>query len=207
MNDIVIATAIFVIAYAVIVSERVDRMVAALLGGMAMIHFVGVYTQEEALAGVDFNVIFLLVGMMIMAGIISETGVFQWFAVRAVQLGRGNPVRIMQLLAIITAVGSALLDNVTTVVLIAPVTLFVASSLGVSPIPFLIAEVLASNIGGAATLIGDPPNIIIGSAAGIDFVTFMVNMMPIVIVVLTVYVVFLPLLSNWAVRSAVRLAR
>ena len=201
MNDIMIATAIFVIAYVVIVSERVDRMVAALLGGMAMIHFVGAYTQEEALAGVDFNVIFLLVGMMIMAGIISETGVFQWFAVRAVQLGKGNPVRIMQLLAIITAVGSALLDNVTTVVLIAPVTLFVASSLGVSPIPFLIAEVLASNIGGAATLIGDPPNIIIGSAAGIDFVTFMVNMMPIVIVVLAVYVLFLPLLFRKQVSS------
>jgi Na+/H+ antiporter NhaD/arsenite permease-like protein len=194
MNDIIIATAIFLIAYVVIVSEKVDRMVAALLGGMAMIHFVGVYTQEKALAGVDFNVIFLLVGMMIMAGVISETGLFQWLAVRAVQLGRGNPVRIMQLLAIITAVGSAFLDNVTTVVLIAPVTLFVASSLGVSPIPFLIAEVLASNIGGAATLIGDPPNIIIGSAAGIDFVTFMVNMTPIVIVVLIVYVLFLPLL-------------
>jgi Na+/H+ antiporter NhaD/arsenite permease-like protein len=194
MNDIIIATAIFVIAYVVIVTEKIDRMVAALLGGMAMIHFVGVYTQEEAFAGIDFNVIFLLMGMMIIAGIVSETGLFQWLAVRAVQIGRGNPVRIMQILALVTAAGSALLDNVTVVVLIAPVTLFVASSLGVSPLPFLIAEVIASNIGGASTLIGDPPNILIGSAAGIDFVTFMWNMMPIVIVSLGVYVFLLPLL-------------
>jgi len=194
MNDIIIATAIFVIAYVVIVTEKIDRMVAALLGGMAMIHFVGVYTQEEAFAGIDFNVIFLLMGMMIIAGIVSETGLFQWLAVRAVQIGRGNPVRIMQILALVTAAGSALLDNVTVVVLIAPVTLFVASSLGVSPLPFLIAEVIASNIGSASTLIGDPPNILIGSAAGIDFVTFMWNMMPIVIVSLGVYVFLLPLL-------------
>ena len=194
MNDLIIATAIFVIAYIVIVTEKIDRMVAALLGGMAMIHFVRVYTQEEAFAGIDFNVIFLLMGMMIIAGIVSETGLFQWLAVRAVQIGRGNPVRIMQILAIVTAVGSALLDNVTVVVLIAPVTLFVASSLGVSPLPFLIAEVIASNIGGASTLIGDPPNILIGSAAGIDFVTFMWNMMPIVIVSMIVYVFLLPLL-------------
>ncbi len=194
MNDILIATAIFLIAYIVIVSEKIDRMVAALLGGVAMIYFVGVYTQEEAISGIDFNVIFLLMGMMIIAGIVSETGLFQWLAVRAVQVGRGNPVRIMQILALVTAVGSALLDNVTVVVLIAPVTLFVASSLGVSPLPFLIAEVIASNIGGASTLIGDPPNILIGSAAGIDFVTFMLNMLPIVIVSLIVYIFLLPLL-------------
>ncbi len=194
MNEITIAVAIFVIAYVLIVTEKIDRMVAALLGGMAMIVFVVGYTQEEAFRGVDFNVIFLLAGMMIIAGVISETGLFQWLAVRAVQIGKGNPIRIMQILAIVTAVGSALLDNVTVVVLIAPVTLFVASSLGVSPLPFLIAEVIASNIGGASTLIGDPPNIIIGSAANIDFVTFMLNMGPIVVVLMVVYVLILPLL-------------
>jgi len=201
MNDIIIAISIFVIAYVFIVTEKMDRMVAALLGGMAMIVFVGSYTQEEAFHGVDFNVIFLLTGMMIIAGVISETGLFQWLAVRAVQIGKGNPIRIMQILAIVTAVGSALLDNVTVVVLIAPVTLFVASSLGVNPLPFLIAEVIASNIGGAATLIGDPPNIIIGSAAGIDFVTFMLNMGPIVIVCLFFYVLLLPLLFRKQVPS------
>jgi len=194
MNDILIASAIFVIAYVLIITDKVDRMVVALLGGMAMIHFVGEYTQEEAFAGIDFNVIFLLAGMMIIAGVISETGLFQWLAVRAVQIGRGNPIRIMQILALVTAIGSALLDNVTVVVLIAPVTLFVASSLGVSPLPFLIAEVIASNIGGAATLIGDPPNIIIGSAAGIDFFSFLVNMGPIVIVCMIFLILLLPLL-------------
>jgi Na+/H+ antiporter NhaD/arsenite permease-like protein len=183
------------------VTEKIDRMVAALLGGMAMIIFVGSYTQEEAFHHVDFNVIFLLAGMMLIAGVISETGLFQWLAVRAVQIGKGNPIRIMQILAIVTAVGSALLDNVTVVVLIAPVTLFVASSLGVNPLPFLIAEVIASNIGGAATLIGDPPNIIIGSAAGIDFVTFMLNMGPIVIVCLIFYILLLPLLFRKQVPS------
>lgn len=201
MNEMLIATSIFVIAYVFIVTEKIDRMVAALLGGMAMIIFVGSYTQEEAFHHVDFNVIFLLAGMMLIAGVISETGLFQWLAVRAVQVGKGNPIRIMQILAIVTAVGSALLDNVTVVVLIAPVTLFVASSLGVNPLPFLIAEVIASNIGGAATLIGDPPNIIIGSAAGIDFVTFMLNMGPIVIVCLIFYVLLLPLLFRKQVPS------
>ncbi len=201
MNEMLIAISIFVIAYVLIVTEKIDRMVAALLGGMAMIIFVGSYTQEEAFHHVDFNVIFLLAGMMLIAGVISETGLFQWLAVRAVQVGKGNPIRIMQILAIVTAVGSALLDNVTVVVLIAPVTLFVASSLGVNPLPFLIAEVIASNIGGAATLIGDPPNIIIGSAAGIDFVTFMLNMGPIVIVCLIFYVLLLPLLFRKQVPS------
>jgi len=201
MNEILIATSIFVIAYVLIVTEKIDRMVAALLGGMAMIIFVGSYTQEEAFHHVDFNVIFLLAGMMIIAGVISETGLFQWLAVRAVQIGKGNPIRVLQILVVVTAVGSALLDNVTVVVLIAPVTLFVASSLGVNPLPFLIAEVIASNIGGAATLIGDPPNIIIGSAANIDFVTFLLNMGPIVIVCLIFYVLLLPLLFRKQVPS------
>ncbi len=194
MNELIIAVVIFFITYAIIVTEKVDRMVIALLGGMLMIMLIPSYTQHEAFNGIDLNVIFLLAGMMILAGVISETGLFQWLSVRAVQVGKGNPVRILQILAVVTAVGSALLDNVTVVVLIAPVTLFIASSLGISAIPLLVGEVIASNIGGAATLIGDPPNILIGSAAGIDFVTFFVNMAPLVIVCMVVYIIIIPLL-------------
>lgn len=201
MSELLIAVVIFFVTYVIIVTERIDRTVAALLGGMAMIHFVGSYAQEEAFRSIDLNVIFLLAGMMIIANVLSETGMFQWLAVQAVKIGRGNPLRIMQILAIVTAVGSALLDNVTVVVLIAPVTLFVASSLSISPIPLLIAEVLASNIGGAATLIGDPPNILIGSAAHIDFVYFLFNMGPLVILVLVVFVLILPLIFRGSMKA------
>jgi Na+/H+ antiporter NhaD/arsenite permease-like protein len=186
MNASWLAGGIFLITYALIVTERVHRTVAALLGGVAMI-LLGVLSQEQAFHAVDWNVIFLLAGMMALANVLRETGLFQWIAVQAVRLGQGRPFRILVILTAVTAVSSALLDNVTIVVLVAPVTLFVASSLRVSPTPFLIAEILASNIGGTATLIGDPPNILIGSAAGIDFVTFAANMAPISLVILAVF--------------------
>jgi len=157
-----------------------------LLGGVAMLA-VGVLPQDQAFIAIDWNVIFLLAGMMIIANLVRETGLFQWIAVQAVRLGRNRPFRILIILAVVTAVSSAFLDNVTIVILVAPVTLFVAANLGISPIPFLIAEILASNIGGAATLIGDPPNILIGSAANIDFVTFAANMAPITIIILLVF--------------------
>lgn len=178
-----LAAGIFLVTYALIITERVHRTVSALLGGVAIL-LSGVLSQEQAMHAVDWNVIFLLAGMMIIARILQETGVFQWMAVKAVIVGRGEPFRILLLLALITAVSSAFLDNVTIVVLVAPVTLFVASSLNVSPLPFLIAEVLASNIGGTATLIGDPPNLLISSAAGIDFLTFSAHMAPISAVIL-----------------------
>ena len=186
MNPVWLAGGIFLITYALIVTERVHRTVSALLGGVAMV-LLGVLPQEQAFAAVDWNVIFLLAGMMALANILRETGLFQWIAVQAVRLGRGDPFRIMLILSLVTAVTSALLDNVTIVVLVAPVTLLVAASLRVSPLPFLIAEILASNIGGTATLIGDPPNILIGSAAGIDFLTFAANLAPISIVILAVF--------------------
>ena len=166
MSSVWLAGGIFLIAYALIVTERVDRTVSALLGGVAMI-LVGLLSQEQAFHAVDWNVIFLLAGMMVLANVLRETGLFQWIAVQAVRLGRGNPYRILVILSLVTAVASALLDNVAIVILVAPVTLLVAASLRVSPLPFLIAGILASNIGGTATLIGDPPNILIGSAAGI----------------------------------------
>jgi len=186
MNPVWLAAGIFLLTYAFIVSERIHRTISALLGGLAMILFV--IPQDTAFHSIDWNVIFLLAGMMIIANIIKETGLFQWIAIQAVRLGKGDPFQVLIILSLITAVGSALLDNVTIVVLIAPVTLFVASTLRVSPVPFLIAEILASNIGGMSTLIGDPPNILIGSAAGIDFVTFATNMGPIALIILLVFI-------------------
>jgi Na+/H+ antiporter NhaD/arsenite permease-like protein len=187
MNSTWLAGGIFLVTYGLIVTERIHRTIAALLGGVAMM-LLGVLPQEQAFHAIDWNVIFLLAGMMAIANVLRETGLFQWIAVHSVRLGRGDPFRILIILSLVTAVTSAFLDNVTIVVLVAPVTLFVAASLGISPLPFLIAEILASNIGGTATLIGDPPNILIGSAADIDFVTFAANLAPISVVILVAFV-------------------
>lgn len=186
MTPIWLAGSIFLFTYALIVSEKIHRTISALLGGVAMILFV--IPQEAAFHSIDWNVIFLLAGMMVIANVLKETGLFQWIALQAVRLGKGDPFKVLVILSLITAVTSALLDNVTIVVLIAPVTLFVASTLRVSPVPFLIAEILASNIGGMATLVGDPPNILIGSASGLDFVTFAANMGPISVIILIVFI-------------------
>jgi Na+/H+ antiporter NhaD/arsenite permease-like protein len=186
VNSVWLAGGIFLITYALIVTERVHRTVSALLGGVAVI-LLGVLRQEEAFHAIDWNVIFLLAGMMAIANVLRETGLFQWLAIQAVRLGQGDPFRILVILSTVTAVSSALLDNVTIVVLVAPVALFVAASLRVSPLPFLITGILASNIGGTATLVGDPPNILIGSAAGIDFVTFAANLAPISLLILIVF--------------------
>jgi Na+/H+ antiporter NhaD/arsenite permease-like protein len=195
--DAWIAAAVFLVTYALIASELVHKTIAALAGGVAMI-LLHVLDQHEAFGAVDWNVIFLLLGMMVIANVMRQTGVFGWVAIRAVQIAGNDPWRIMVALCVITAVASAFLDNVTTVVLVGPVTLYLAAALGVSPVPYLIAEIMASNIGGAATLIGDPPNILIGSAAGIDFATFAWNMAPVSIVV---FVVFL-IVARWMFRSA-----
>jgi Na+/H+ antiporter NhaD/arsenite permease-like protein len=199
MNSVWLAGGVFLITFGIIVTERVHRTIAALLGGVAMI-VLGVLPQEQAFHAIDWNVIFLLAGMMAIANVLSETGLFQWIAVQAVKLGKGDPFRILIILSLVTAITSMLLDNVTIVVLIAPVTLFVAANLRISPIPFLIAEILASNIGGTATLIGDPPNIIIGSAAGIDFLTFAANLAPISLLILAAFIGF----SWWLFRKDLR---
>lgn len=149
-------------------------------------------SQEEAFEGVDWNVIFLLAGMMIIANTLAKTGVFQWSASKIIELAKGEPFTVLLLLSAMTAILSAFLDNVTTVVLMVPLTLFVAKALAISPVPYLIAEILASNIGGAATLIGDAPNIIIGSASGLDFGAFVLNMGP---PVLLIYVAFMGLMA------------
>ncbi len=184
--DVYIAGGIFLVAYALIASERVDRTLVALLGGLLVVAL-GVIDQHEAFAAIDFNVIFLLAGMMVLAGALKKTGFFEFVAGHAIHLSRGDPFRLLVLLATLTAVLSALLDNVTTVVLLTPVILSIARTLRVSPFPYLISEVFASNIGGTATLIGDPPNILIGSAAGLSFADFLVNLAPVVVVIMVVF--------------------
>jgi Na+/H+ antiporter NhaD/arsenite permease-like protein len=192
-----VAVAVFVVAYILIATEKVHRLMAA-LGGAAVLLAIGVVGSEDAFysheTGIDWDVIFLLLGMMIIVGVLRKTGVFEYVAIWAAKRAGGSPLRVMILLVLITAVASAFLDNVTTVLLIAPVTLLVCDRLGVSPVPFLIAEVLSSNIGGAATLIGDPPNIIIASRAGLTFNDFLVHMAPIIVVELIVFTLILPLL-------------
>lgn len=177
--------AVFVIAYALIASEKVHRVKAA-LGGAGLMLLAGAVSFEDAFqspeTGIDWEVIFLLLGMMIIVGVLRQTGVFEYAAIRAAKQARGRPFRVMVTLVVLTAGASALLDNVTTVLLVAPVTLLVCQRLGVPPVPFLIAEVLASNIGGTATLIGDPPNIIIASRAGLTFNDFLSNLTPIIVV-------------------------
>ena len=186
-------------------TERIPKTAAA-LGGAAIVLAVGVVGSEDAFysheTGVDWDVIFLLLGMMIIVGILRRTGVFEYTAIWAAKRAKGSPLRIMILLVLITAVASAFLDNVTTVLLIAPVTLLVCERLDINPVPFLIAEVFASNIGGAATLIGDPPNIIIGSRAGLTFNDFLVHMTPIVLIELAVFTLVLP----WLFRGSFTVA-
>jgi Na+/H+ antiporter NhaD/arsenite permease-like protein len=188
--ETMIAAFIFLGAYLAIATERVDRTVAALAGAVLMI-VAGVLQQDEAFAAIDLNVIFLLLGMMVIANVMARTGVFQWVAIRAIRLARGDPWRILVVLCLLTGVASALLNNVTVVILVGPITLYAAAAAGVSPVPYLIAEILASNVGGTATLIGDPPNILIASAADIDFTTFALNMVPVTVVIFVALLVLL----------------
>lgn len=188
--DVWIAGTVFVVSYLAIATERFDRTLIALFGGLLVI-LLGVLDQHTAFAAVDFNVIFLLAGMMVIASALGSTGFFEWLGMRAVKASRAEPFRLLILLAIVTAVLSAFLDNVTTVVLMAPVALVTSRRLDVSPYPFLMTQIVASNIGGTATLIGDPPNILIGSAAGLDFLAFLTNLGPVVVVILAAYLVTL----------------
>ena len=197
--EVVIGLVVFVATYALIVTERVHKTIAALGGGMAMI-LLGIVDQDQAFEEIDFNVIFLLAGMMILAGILRQTGIFGWLAVRSARVARGEPYRLLVVLSLITAVASAFLDNVTTVVLVGPITLFLAARLGMSPFPFIVSEILASNIGGAATLIGDPPNLLIGSAADLGFDAFLFHMAPLSALLLALYLVA----ARWLFRNDLR---
>jgi Na+/H+ antiporter NhaD/arsenite permease-like protein len=190
--DVWLAGGIFLVAYGLIALERWDRTLVALLAGFAVVA-IGIIDQHTAFEAIDLNVIFLLAGMMVIASTLARTGLFEWLAIRSVRLSGGEPLRLLLILAFVTAVLSAFLDNVTTVVLTAPITLSVARRLDVSPMPYLISQILASNIGGTATLIGDPPNILIGSAAGLDFTAFLVNLAPVTVLVFSAFIVVMRL--------------
>jgi Na+/H+ antiporter NhaD/arsenite permease-like protein len=190
MSGWLLPVAVFVLAYVLIVHDRLPRTVIALTGA-GVVAAVGVVGAHDLFysehTGIDWNVIFLLLGMMIIVGVLRQTGIFEYLAIWAAKRSRGRPYRLMVLLCVLTAVASALLDNVTTVLLVAPVTILVCERLGVRPVPFLIAEVLAANIGGTATLVGDPPNIIIASRAGLSFNDFLIHLAPLVVVLLVVF--------------------
>jgi len=198
---VVLAVVVFVGAYVLIATEWVHRVAASLFGAALMV-VIGATDAESAFfaedTAVDWNVVFLLLGMMIIVGVLKQTGLFEYLAIWAAKRARGRPFTIMTMLCTITAVASALLDNVTTVLLVAPVTLLVCDRLRVRPEPFLIALVMASNIGGTATLIGDPPNIIIASRGDLSFNDFLVNLAPFVVIAFVVFV----LLSRWLFRAS-----
>ncbi len=188
------AIVIFFITYIFIISEKVDKTMVAMLGACAMVAF-GVLPYETAIEAIDFNVIFLLSGMMICVFVLSKTGFFEWVAISVAKWTKGSPIKILILFLSLTALLSAFLDNVTTVILLAPVTILIAQLLEISAVPFLILEAISSNIGGTATLIGDPPNIIIGSSADLSFNEFLLNLGPIVLIaflvfLLTIYLIF-----------------
>jgi Na+/H+ antiporter NhaD/arsenite permease-like protein len=179
------ATAVFAATYILVMTERINRAIVAMLAAGIMV-LAGVLTQKQAVAGVDFNTLGLLAGMMVIVAITRKSGVFQFLAVWSAKKVNADPWGILVMLALVTAVLSALLDNVTTVLLVAPVTLLITETLKVSPYPYLFTQIFASNIGGTATLIGDPPNIMIGSAVGYSFNDFVLNLAPVVVVILAV---------------------
>ncbi|WP_293004418.1 ArsB/NhaD family transporter [Mycobacterium sp.] len=191
------AIAVFVIAYALIISERFNKTAVALVGAglvvcLPVMDSADVFYSQDS--GIDWDVIFLMFGMMIIVSIMRQTGAFEYAAIWAVRRANGSPLRIMILLMLVMALASAILPNVVSVLLIAPVTLLVCERLEINPVPLLIAEVFASNIGGAATLVGDPPNIIIGARKGLSFNAFFVNMAPVVLIVMLVLIAFVPVL-------------
>ena len=195
------AIGIFLVTYAFIVSEKIHRTIVAMLGALIVVG-AGIVEQHNAVEHIDFNTLGLLIGMMVIVHITAETGVFSYAAVKAAKVAKGEPVRILVALAIVTAVGSAFLDNVTTILLIVPVTFSITRQLKVSPIPYLITQIIASNIGGTATLIGDPPNIMIGSAVKqLTFLAFIENLAPIVVILLLIFVPIFMLMFRKQLRT------
>lgn len=194
LSPVWFAGSLFVLSYILIVTERLNRAVISMMAAALMI-VGGVLTQEAAVQGVDFNTIGLLTGMMIIVGITRDSGVFQYLAIRSAKIVKADPWGILVMLMLVTALLSALLDNVTTVLLIAPITLLITDTLKLNAYPYLFAEIFASNIGGTATLIGDPPNIMIGSATGLGYNDFLFNLAPIAILILLISII--PIYLIW----------
>ena len=191
----IIALAIFVAVIGVIVSEKLHRAACALIGAMLLV-LIGILEPVEALGFIDFNTIGVLIGMMMFVAVVKNSGIFEYLAVKAAKIAKGNPWKIMVYFMIITAVLSAFLDNVTTVLLIGPMTFSICKTLELNPIPFLMTQIVSSNVGGTATLIGDPPNIMLGSAADIPFIQFIIYDGPIVVIVMVATILGFKLLYN-----------
>lgn len=194
-HSVLVSASLLILAYIFIALERIPKVTIALLGG-ALTIVLGLVSQTKALGDginphyfinfIDFNVIFLLVSMMVIVSITTRSGVFNWIANELLKFTKGHPVKVLCALGLFTAVTSAFLDNVTTVILIMPITFAIAKKLDIDPIPFLLTEIFSSNIGGTATLIGDPPNIIIGSAGGLSFIDFIKELTPVILVIMCV---------------------
>ncbi len=183
MNSQIISILIFIAVMLSIITEKIDRTVAAISGAVLMI-ITNVLTLEKGISYIDFNTIGVLIGMMIVVAIVKNSGLFEYIAIYTAKKSKGNPWRVMIYFILITAILSALLDNVTTVLLIGPMTIVICQILNVNPIPFLMTEIIASNVGGTSTLIGDPPNIMIGSAANLSFSDFIINVGPVVVIII-----------------------
>lgn len=200
MLPMLLSSLLFLLCLGLILTERLNRTIAGLSGAVLMVilgltlHF---YTEEEAVAAIDFNTIGLLLGMMVLIALLEPTGFFQYLAVWMGRLSRGRPVVLLGLLGLLTTVISMFLDNVTTVVLIAPITLVICEILGLSPQPYLISEAILSNTGGVATLVGDPPNVLIASAANLSFLDFLTHSLPLIVLVWLVALVLL----RWMFRA------
>ncbi|MBI4845004.1 MAG: ArsB/NhaD family transporter [Candidatus Omnitrophica bacterium] len=201
----ILASLIFVIVYAFIVMEKIEKTIIVVVGASIML-LLRLVPFETAVRAVDLNVIFLLVGMMTCVHVLSKTGFFEWVAISVAKLARGNPMMILILFLSVTVVLSAFLDNVTTIILIAPITILVMEILEISPTPFLILEAIASNIGGTATLIGDPPNILIGLQAGLSFNDFLFNLTPVITIVFLVFLatVYMLFRKKWHVPKEIK---
>ncbi len=190
-NEALLAIGIFIVTYGLIISEKIHRTIVAMLGGGLIVLF-GIVGQDTALEHIDFNTLGLLTGMMIIVSITAETGVFKYVAIWSAKKVKGKPLYILVALSVITAFGSAFLDNVTTVLLMVPITFSITRQLNISPMPFLISEILMSNIGGTATMIGDPPNIMIGSAVHtLTFGKFITNLTPIILIIVIITILLL----------------
>ncbi|MFQ7472987.1 MAG: SLC13 family permease, partial [Anaerovoracaceae bacterium] len=183
MSQSTIAILIFVLVMIVIISEKVHRSVAA-VGGAALLIIFGVLDVQSGASYIDYNTIGLLIGMMLLVAVVKNSGMFEYLAVKSAKIAKGDPWKMMIIFIVITAVLSSMLDNVTTVLLVGPMTIAITAKLKINPVPFLLTQILASNIGGTATLIGDPPNIMIGSAANLSFMDFIINDAPVVVIVL-----------------------
>lgn len=201
-TEAVISVLVFLFVMAAIISEKVHRSVAAMAGAVVLLLF-HVLSIDEATSYVDINTIGVLVGMMLFVAVVKNSGLFEYVAIKAAKLTKGRPMAIMVVFAVITALLSAFLDNVTTVLLIGPMTIAITQMLEVNPIPYLLSRIMASNIGGTATLIGDPPNIMIGSAAGLSFMDFVINTGSVIVIIMAVTV----LIYYFMYRSRISVVR